>query len=84
MKKYTARNGNTKVPVYQTKSNGYTSYQVPVYQNGKRRLLTFSDFEKAKAKADLVAEGGEWKAQVKHKKSLSSLMLGYSTTLWRR
>jgi hypothetical protein len=43
----TVKVGNITVKIYRTKSAvGYISYQVADYSQGKRRVLTFADFDR--------------------------------------
>jgi hypothetical protein len=43
------------VNIFTAHTGNYTYYQVPEYSSGKRKLWSFSDLDKAKAKAFEIA-----------------------------
>lgn len=50
--------GSATVKVYRTtKADGYTSYAVPFYQDGRRRVRFFQDLPTAKREALVIARG---------------------------
>ena len=48
--------GNASVRVYRGRTRDYHYFQVPDFSNGKRKLLTFSTEEDARAKAEDIAK----------------------------
>jgi hypothetical protein len=52
----TIKSGNSKVKIYRYKFAGYKEFKVGYYSQGKRKLETFSTFEKARIRAGQINE----------------------------
>lgn len=52
----TIRRGNSSVKIYYSKNGAYDEFKVAFFHEGRRKLETFSDFDRAKARADAINE----------------------------